>query len=116
MSDFNPIVLFFIAKESLAELFLPVAVGGLLLFFAVIVAAFRATARGRLTRALIYAFAVLVIAAAALAPMMPLWSGVETAAFSNWVDVAFAFAFALAPASALAAIVFIGTGLQRGSH
>ncbi|MCC7017526.1 MAG: DUF5368 family protein [Rhodospirillales bacterium] len=116
MNDFNPVVLFFIVKESLADLFWPLSAVALLLLAGIAVAAARARARGRFGRAVAVSALVLIVVALALVPLMPLWSGVGTAALGSWLDVLFAFAFALVPAALLAALVFIGTGFGRGGR
>lgn len=117
MSDFNPITLFFILYESLGSwLWLLLGLAAVLL--AGIVSGFVKLRRaGRsASRPILAAIVAGLITAAALTPVVPVWTLADPSALSAPVDYAIAFVFALVPGAVVASLVFMLSARRRASR
>ena len=113
MSDFDPLVLLFVARESLGQLFWPLLAGAALLFLAVLAAGLRAWRRHALGRPLRHAALAGLFVAVAATFAVPAWTLVGLDALNGVVDIAAAFLFGLIPGVVAAALVFVACTLRR---
>jgi len=107
MNDFDPLVLFFVVRESFGVWFWPWAAGVALVLLAVLFAAVRVVRRHRFGRTFGRALLAGLVTAVLVTALVPLWTAVGPGALSDAVDLAFAFLFALVPGAFVAAAVFV---------
>lgn len=113
MSDFDPVVLFFIVRESLAGWFWPLLAIAAVLAVALMAATLRARRRHLVGRSLLRALAVGAAVTVVAAFAVPAWTLAPLGALTGGLDVLFAVLFALVPGSVAAAVVYV-LGAWRG--
>ncbi|WP_196258422.1 DUF5368 family protein [Pelagibacterium limicola] len=116
MSDFSPVVVFYILSESLGIWLWIVLALALALLVGITYAALRLRAADRSpARPLVMAAIAGVLTTAIFTFLVPGWSHAEISALNGPVDYVFAILFSMVPAGIVAALVFIIAGLRCAS-
>lgn len=116
MSDFDPVTVFFIVRESMGAWLWPLLALAVMLLIGFVASALKLRRAGQsVKRPILAALVVGLVVAVAATFIVPGWTLADVSALGAAVDYVFAFLFALVPGTIVAVLVFILTA-RRASR